>query len=90
MLNIFQVMPLFLVFYYIFYCFLILGLATSEAIYPKNIAAAIPPAEALTPPVKAPKIPSSFTASIAPFARFAPKPVSGTVAPHPAKSIKYL
>ena len=36
------------------YCFFILGLASREAMYPKNTAAAIPPADALTPPINAP------------------------------------
>lgn len=72
------------------YCFLIFGLAIKEAIYPKNTAADIPPAEALTPPIKAPSKPCSCAPSIAPFAKLAPKPVKGTVAPHPAKSITYL
>ena len=36
---------------------------------PKNTAAEIPPAEALTPPTKAPTRPDSLTLSIAPFAR---------------------
>ena len=40
--------------------------------------------------MNAPNKPTSFTDSKAPFARFAPNPVSGTVAPAPAKSIKYL
>lgn len=39
------------------YCFLILGLDTKDAIYPKKIAAAIPPAQAFIPPVKTPKNP---------------------------------
>jgi len=37
--------------------------------------------------MNAPNKPTSFTDSKAPFARFAPNPVSGTVAPAPAKSI---
>ena len=36
------------------YCFFILGLEIRAAKYPKNTAAAIPPAAAFTPPVKAP------------------------------------
>ena len=48
------------------------------------------PAAAAEPPVKAPKNPLSFTPSIAPVASKLPKPVRGTVAPHPAKSIKGL
>ena len=42
------------------YCFFILGLASNDAIYPKKIAADIPPAEDFTPPIKAPKRPKSF------------------------------
>lgn len=49
------------------YCFLIFGLEINDAIYPKKIAAAIPPALALTPPVNAPTRPSPFIASIAPL-----------------------
>lgn len=56
----------------------------------KNIAAAIPPAADCIPPKKAPINPESFASEIAPLLRRFPKPVSGTVAPHPAKSIKYL
>jgi len=41
----------------------------SEAIYPKKIAAAIPPAAALVPPINAPTKPCSPTASIAPLAK---------------------
>ena len=71
------------------YCFFIFGLETSEAIYPKNIAAAIPPAAAAAPPVKAPMKPSVFAFSIAPLANRLPKPVKGTVAPAPAKSTNF-
>ncbi len=55
----------------------------------KNIAAAIPPAAAFIPPVNAPSNPNSFTPLMAPFARFAPKPVNGTVAPAPANFMIY-
>ena len=68
------------------YCFFIFGFETREAIYPKNTAAAIPPAAAAVPPVNAPTKPDSCTFWIAPFARRLPKPVKGTVAPAPAKS----
>lgn len=71
-----------------FYCFFILGLEISEAIYPKNTAAAIPAAAAEVPPVNAPTNPISFTFWIAPLAKRLPKPVNGTVAPAPAKSTK--
>ena len=70
------------------YCFLILGLETREAIYPKNIAAEIPPAAAAVPPVNAPTSPFSWIFFIAPLASKFPKPVKGTVAPAPAKSTK--
>jgi len=73
----------------IHYCFFILGFEISDARYPKNTAAAIPPADALTPPVKAPTSPFDCTPSIAPFAKLYPNPVRGTVAPAPAKSTKY-
>jgi hypothetical protein len=39
--------------------------------------------------MKAPINPESLTSEIAPFASKLPNPVRGTVAPHPAKSIKY-
>ena len=58
--------------------------------YPKKIAAAIPPLAALIPPVKAPIIPFEDTSDTTPFDKRFPKPVRGTVAPQPAKSIKYL
>ena len=74
----------------LFYCFFIFGFAINDAKYPKNIAAAIPPAFDFTPPINAPNSPTSFTDSNAPFARLAPNPVSGTVAPAPAKFINYL
>lgn len=71
------------------YCFFIFGLESREAIYPKNIAAAIPPLAAAAPPVKAPKIPSVLTFSIAPVASKLPNPVKGTVAPAPANSTNF-
>ena len=71
------------------YSFFILDLEIKDAIYPKKTAAAIPPALAVTPPVKAPTIPYSFTPLIAPFAKLYPNPVKGTVAPAPAKSTIY-
>ena len=70
------------------YCFFIFGFEINEAIYPKNTAAAIPPAAAAVPPVNAPTKPISLVFCIAPFASKLPKPVSGTVAPAPAKSTK--
>lgn len=57
--------------------------------YPKNIAAAIPPEAAAVPPVKAPIKPFVFTFSMAPLASKFPKPVRGTVAPQPAKSTNF-
>ena len=71
------------------YCFFIFGLETREAIYPKNIAAAIPPLAAAAPPVNAPIKPSVLTFSIAPLASKFPNPVKGTVAPAPAKSTSF-
>ena len=67
-----------------------MGFEISEAKYPKKTAAAIPPAEAFTPPIKAPTNPFWDTSSIAPLAKLYPNPVSGTVAPQPAKSTRYL
>ena len=66
------------------HCFFILGFEIKDAIYPKNTAAAIPPALAFRPPVKIPKKPLCLTAYITPLARLFPKPVKVTVAPHPA------
>ena len=77
-----------LFFYYIFYCFLIFGFEISDAMYPKKIAAEIPAAAAFVPPIKAPIKPEFLTSEIAPLDSKLPKPVNGTVAPHPAKSIK--
>ena len=74
----------------IIYCFFILGLEIREAIYPKKIAEEIPPAAAEVPPVKAPIKPIFFISSIAPVESKLPNPVSGTVAPQPAKSINFL
>ena len=51
---------------FLFYCFFIFGFANNAAIYPKNTAAAIPPAEDFTPPIKAPSNPCSLADSIAP------------------------
>lgn len=45
------------------------GFEHTAAIYPKNTAALIPAAAAVTPPVKAPSNPKLSTASIVPFAR---------------------
>ena len=72
-----------------FYCFFILGFEMREAIYPKKTAAAIPPAAADVPPINAPTKPCSPTSFIAPLASKLPKPVRGTVAPAPAKSINF-
>ena len=63
------------------------GVNITAITYPKNIAAVIPPAPPLIPPVNAPINPSSFTAFIAAFAKPLPKLGSGTVAPAPPISI---
>lgn len=55
---------------------------------PKKMAAAMPAAEAVRPPVKAPSTPYSATASRTPRASVLPKPVSGTQAPAPAQSAR--
>ncbi len=55
--------------------------------YAKPTAAAIPPAVAVIPPVNIPRIPSFATASMAPLARLAPKPIMGTVMPDFANSL---
>ena len=66
-----------------------MGFEIIDMTYPKNIAADIPPAAFFMPPMNAPIIPNSSTASFAPFAKLYPNPVRGTVAPLPAKSTKY-
>lgn len=48
--------------------YLSFGLQSSPASHPKTIAAAIPPAVAVNPPVKMPQNPVSSTASRTPFA----------------------
>lgn len=53
------------------------------------MAAAMPPAVALSPPVSTPSRPCSATASAAPLASEYPNPVSGTVAPAPPQSTTY-
>ena len=64
-----------------------LGLKRIPASRPKRIAAVIPAAVAFSPPVRMPRAPLSSMASLTPFANVAPKPVKGTEAPAPAKSI---
>ena len=64
------------------------GLKIRLASNPAKMAAAIPPAEDLSPPVNIPKNPFSYTASLTPLARRLPNPVSGTLAPAPANSVK--
>ena len=71
------------------YCFFIFGFEIREAIYPKKMAAAMPPAAAAVPPVNAPINPLDSAFWIAPFASKFPKPVKGTVAPQPAKSTSF-
>ena len=66
--------------------FLALGFEINAAKYPKKIAAAIPAAHDLIPPVNVPSQPSSSTAVSTPLASVYPKPESGTVAPELAKS----
>ena len=63
-----------------------LALKIRLTIRPAITAAVIPPAVALSPPVRIPMKPSCWTASLTPFARQCPKPVKGTVAPAPANS----
>ena len=64
------------------------GLKIRAANNPKTTAAVIPGAEAVNPPDKTPISPSLSTASRTPLARRLPKPVKGTVAPAPAKSMR--
>lgn len=65
-----------------------LGSNTQAASHEKSTAPAIPPAADFNPPVNMPRNPVLSISSITPFARLYPKPVSGTVAPAPAKSTK--
>lgn len=73
----------------IFY-YLDLPLKNNEATIEKNIAAVIPPAVPVSPPVRIPIFPFSSTAFRTPSIREYPNPVSGTVAPNPAKSTNGL
>ena len=72
---------IFLVYFFVF------GLKISAIKYPKNIAAVIPPAAPLIPPIKAPNNPSSLTPLIAASASELPKLGNGIVAPAPPISI---
>ena len=56
---------------------------------PKKMAAVMPPAAAVEPPVRAPMRPLSATAFLTPLASRWPKPVRGTVAPAPPQSTRY-
>ena len=62
------------------------GFATSAARVPKKMAAVVPAAPAVNPPVNTPKKPSSSTALRTPSDSAQPNPVKGTVAPQPANS----
>ena len=62
------------------------GVNITAITYPKNIAAAIPPAVAIVPPVNIPKKPSFLIPSITPFPSEYPNPIIGTVAPAAPKS----
>lgn len=68
--------------------FLVLGLKINAFKYPKNMAAAMPPAVAVMPPAKMPVNPSSRIIFCVPVAKECPNPVNGIVAPAPAKSTK--
>lgn len=54
---------------------------------PQAIATDNPAATELNPPDIAPSIPLCFAPSIAPFARFEPKPIIGMVTPEPANCL---
>ena len=60
------------------------------AIRPNMIAAVIPPAALVSPPVSIPNAPSVFTASFMPSHITNPNPLIGTVAPAPANSVRGL
>ena len=62
-------------------------LKISDTRKPNNNDADIPPAEAVSPPVITPKNPFSSIAFFTPSVNSEPNPVSGTVAPAPAKSM---
>lgn len=70
--------------------FLFLALKQEMQYSQRKLLQQFRPAAAVVPPVKAPRNPFSFTASIAPSASKFPNPVRGTVAPQPAKSINFL
>ncbi len=67
------------------YCFFLSTRLGKEAIYPKKIAAAIPPAAALVPPIKSTNQTNLFNFFNSTLANKLPKPVKGTVAPAPAE-----
>ena len=54
----------------------------------KQMAAVIPPAAAVSPPVKIPINPEESTCSLTPVESRYPNPVRGTVAPAPAASTR--
>ena len=66
--------------------YLLFGFAKKETTSPDSTAAVIPAEPAHNGPVRTPSNPFSRIASLVPFTRTLPKPVSGTVAPAPAKS----
>lgn len=69
-----------------YFYFVIFGLNISDAIYPNISAAELPTAAIWKPPRNSPINPSLSTASVIPFHRLYPNPVSGTDAPHCANS----
>ena len=62
-------------------CYFVFDLEIRENIKAKITAAAMPPAVASNPPVRAPNSPLDSTPDIAPLASDAPKPTIGTFIP---------
>ena len=69
--------------------FLSRALKKNEDTSPNRIAAVIPADEAVSPPFRIHRNPSSETAFFTPSARRCPNPNNGTLAPAPAKSTIY-
>lgn len=74
----------------VIYTFLLFDLNINAKKNPNKMTDESPAETADNPPLIAPKMPSSFAPSSAPFARLLPKPMMGTVTPAPANSSIYL
>ena len=78
----------FVSFYHILWRYFSFDLQHTPIIRPNTMAAVMPAEAAESPPVTAPRSPFVSTASRTPSARALPKPVRGTAAPAPAKSMR--